>query len=112
MRQTLAMIERSRGKALPHLIVPTLFDKRTRASRQTLDLLQERYGQALWELVIPVDTQLRDASRNGAPLPLVAPSARATLAYSALLDTVLEAQRPAAISLPADVPKAEVHAHV
>ncbi|NIO42389.1 MAG: ParA family protein, partial [Burkholderiales bacterium] len=54
---------------MPHLIVPTLFDKRTRASRQTLDLLQERYGQALWELVIPVDTQLRDASRNGAPLP-------------------------------------------
>ncbi len=112
MKRTLAMIEHSRGGALPHLIVPTLFDKRTRASRQTLEILQARYGAALWELVIPIDTQLRDASRNGDPLPLVAPTARGSLAYSALLDTLLEAQNLPKPPYTAGAPTTEINAHV
>ena len=89
MERTLAMIARAR-EALPYLIVPTLYDKRTRASREALELLHHHYSRHLWDLVIPVDTQFRDASKQGVPLTAMNPQARGVLAFSALLDTVLE----------------------
>lgn len=69
MLHTLAMIQRSREKVLPYVIVPTLFDRRTRASLQVLQELRERYPAQTWDAVIPIDTQFREASRAGAPLP-------------------------------------------
>jgi len=92
MERTLAMVGRARKTPLPYLIVPTLYDKRTRASRETLELLHESYAQHLWDLVIPVDTQFRDASKKGIPLTMMNTQARGVLAFSALLDTVLEMQ--------------------
>jgi len=88
MVRTLAMISRAR-EPLPYLIVPTLYDRRTRASREALELLQHHYSTRLWELVIPVDTQFRDASKRGIPLTAMNPQARGVLAFAALLDTVL-----------------------
>ncbi|WJW74554.1 ParA family protein [Thiohalobacter sp. IOR34] len=94
MLHTLQMISRSRGGELPYLILPTLFDRRTRASTDALRALQERYPARLWDGLIPVDTQFREASRVGRPLTLWQPAARGARAYRALLDTLLE--RPAA----------------
>jgi len=90
------MIARSLRKALPHTIVPTLFDRRTRASTDSLQVLQERYHGALWEGVIPIDTQFREASREGIPLPLAQPKARGTLAYADLLAELLAITQPVA----------------
>ena len=92
MERTLAMIARARKPALPYLIVPTLYDKRTRASRDALEMLREGHAEHLWDLVIPVDTQFRDASKKGIPLMTMNSQARGVLAFSALLDTVLEMQ--------------------
>lgn len=89
MLSTITMIARSLRKTLPHTIVPTLFDRRTRASSDSLDVMRERYHGTLWEGVIPIDTQFREASRIGAPLPLVQPKARGTLAYAELLAELL-----------------------
>lgn len=89
MVRTLAMVTRSRKNGLPYTIVPTLFDRRTKASAESLRLLREKYGPELWGAVIPVDTQFREASGAGIPLPLVAPQARGVVAYTALLDTLL-----------------------
>ena len=98
MLKTLTMITRSRSIRLPYTIVPTMFDRRTRASTETLRLLRTRYADDLWNSVIPVDTQFREASRMGVPLPMLMPQSRGVLAYTRLLDTLLshDAKQPEA----------------
>ena len=87
---TLRMVESARGAPLPHLVVPTLFDRRTRAATDTLAAMRARTDITLWDSAIPVDTQLREASRMGVPLTLRHPYARGSLAYQALLATLRE----------------------
>jgi chromosome partitioning protein len=89
MQRTLAMVQRTRPKPLPCTIVPTLFDRRTRASVECLSRLRESYADGLWDAFIPVDTQFRDASKSGVPLSVLAPGARGVQAYDALLNTLL-----------------------
>lgn len=88
---TLNMIMQSRNEVLHYTVVPTLYDRRTKASRGTLEALQEQYPETLWPGVIPVDTQFREASRVGAPLSMIAPGARGVQAYSNLLEHLLSA---------------------
>ncbi len=91
MVRTVAMITRSRSMELPHTIVPTLFDRRTRASVTALRALRKIYGpNELWRFMIPVDTQFREASQVGQPLPMIAPRSRGVIAYSRLLDSLVE----------------------
>jgi len=90
MLNTLDMIGRSRKLTLPYTIVPTLFDRRTRASMETLEQLKHRYGDRVWSSEIPIDTRLREASQAGVPPSLYAPSSRAVLAYTDLLEHLLE----------------------
>ena len=45
-----------------YTIVPTMFDKRTKASILAFKRLQEVYTKQIWSGVIPVDTNLRNAS--------------------------------------------------
>ncbi|MFO7551063.1 MAG: ParA family protein [Haliea sp.] len=90
MTRTLAMVNRSRPRHLQHLIVPTMFDRRTRAATQALQELRERYhGLALWDGVVPVDTRFREASQQGVPLSLLAPDSRGAQAFLVLLEDLL-----------------------
>ncbi|MBO3275747.1 ParA family protein [Pseudomonas schmalbachii] len=95
MIATLAMINRSRRQALPFSIVPTLFDRRTQASIGALRVLRDSYPDNLWRAFIPVDTRLRDASRNGLVPSRFDGSSRGVIAYRALLQHLL-AGEPAA----------------
>ena len=90
MERTLSMVARARKSAVPYLIVPTLYDKRTRASREALEMLREHNPENLWDLVIPVDTQFRDASKRGVPLTVMNSQAKGALACEALMETILE----------------------
>ncbi len=90
MLRTLEMLGQSSGKALPYTIVPTLYDKRTRASLDTFQRLQKDHGEHLWPRFIPVDTRFREASRQRKPLPLMQPGARGSMAYGVLLDDLLK----------------------
>ncbi|MDT8387926.1 MAG: ParA family protein [Thiogranum sp.] len=85
MLRTLQMIGRSRGTPLPYCIIPTFFDRRTRASTDALRVLRDQHGEHLWPRVIPVDTQFRDASRAGLPINSFNPNARGSEAYASLL---------------------------
>ena len=85
MLHTLQMIGRSRGGALAYTVIPTFFDRRTRASLDALRALRDQYGDRLWPRVIPVDTQFREASRAGLPINLFNPAARGVEAYASLL---------------------------
>lgn len=89
MLKTLDMIQRSRHQTLEYTIVPTMFDKRTRASTSSLNTLRNQYEDRLWDGVISVDTQLREASRVGIPASILSPKSKAIVAYNELLKTLL-----------------------
>jgi chromosome partitioning protein len=71
------------------LIVPTMFDRRTRASIESLRTLREEHPNETWQSVIPVDTQFREASHQGVPLNYLNPHTRGVQAYAELLETLL-----------------------
>ena len=94
MERTLKMIARSRQQDIPYLIVPTMFDRRTRASVQCLRTMRDTHQEKLWRSVIPVDTRLRDASSaHQTPLQFD-PESRGAQAYQQLLRDLLGEQRP------------------
>ena len=98
MVKTMAMITRARKTSLPCTILPTMFDKRTRASMLSLQQLQEKYGPNMSQVLVPIDTQFRDASRQGVPLPVKCPSSRGSVAYSEFIEELMSA---AEVSQPA-----------
>ncbi len=89
MMHSLKIMQGSRARAFCSTIVPTMYDRRTKASNQALQELMSLYPQQLWSGVIPVDTRLRDASTLHTPANIVSPHARGVVAYSALLDDLL-----------------------
>ncbi|MFT4247725.1 MAG: ParA family protein [Pseudomonas sp.] len=58
MVRTADMVQRSRRRELPVSILPTLFDRRTRAGHASLKDMQTTYGDRVWEDAIPVDTRI------------------------------------------------------
>ncbi|WP_404402005.1 ParA family protein [Idiomarina seosinensis] len=85
MMRTLTLIQKSRRQDYQYTIIPTLYDKRTRASLDTFKKLVERYDDAVWNGMIPIDTKFRDASNEQLPPSLYAPKSRGVLAYQSLL---------------------------
>jgi len=85
MMRTLTLIQKSRGHGYSYTIIPTLYDKRTRASLDTYKKLVERYGKSVWSGMIPIDTKFRDASNQQLPPSVYAPKSRGVLAYQSLL---------------------------
>jgi chromosome partitioning protein len=65
MVHTLKMVMTSQKRPLPYTIVPTLFDRRTKASVITLKEMRELYPEHVWQETIPIDTKFRDASHEG-----------------------------------------------
>lgn len=88
MVRTLDMIRRSARRAPSYLIVPTLYDPRTRASVESLAALRRQYPERLWDGLIPEDTRFRDASKRGRPLTVLRPWGRGSRAYRKLLATL------------------------
>ncbi len=86
MLHTLKMILRSQEIPLPYTIVPTFFDRRTKASLDSLNYLREQYSDMLWDDVIPVDTKFRESSKAGIPPTVYSPNSHGVLAYRKLLE--------------------------
>ena len=96
MLRTLEMIGHSQGGIMPYTIIPTFFDRRTRASIDALRAMRDLHGEHLWARMIPIDTQFREASREGKPISAYNPDARGTEAYSSLLRWLQQASSPLA----------------
>lgn len=92
MLHTLSMINHSRQQSLPYLIVPTMYDRRTRSSSQSLAMMRAQHQNSVWNNVIPVDTQFRDASKVGIPLPILNKESHGSLAYAELLSHLKDAE--------------------
>ncbi len=66
---------------LNYQILPTMFDKRTNASKRTLMSLKNLYGARVSPVIIPIDTKFRDASRMGVPPSFLFPDSQGVKAY-------------------------------
>lgn len=89
MVETLAMVRKSIGKDLDYMIVPSMFDRRTRISAMCLEIMREKYPDNIWRFVVPIDTKLRDASREGISVIDLKVNSRASIAYQRLLNDLL-----------------------
>jgi len=88
MMRTLKMIEHSLKTEIIYHVLPTLYDKRTIASKQCLQQLQEENPEHITTAVIPVDTKFRDASHVGKPLSRMAAKTHGNVAYKNFLKEV------------------------
>lgn len=85
MVRTLAIMQKSRQRPFKVTIVPTMYDKRTRASLQTLTQLKHDYPSQVWSSAVPIDTKFRDASLKHMPASHFAAGSRGVFAYKQLL---------------------------
>ncbi|EKN4604255.1 ParA family protein [Vibrio parahaemolyticus] len=85
MIRTLTIMQKSRPGGFKVTIVPTMYDKRTRASLQTLTQLKKDYPNQVWTSAVPIDTKFRDASLKHLPASHFASGSRGVFAYKQLL---------------------------
>ena len=88
MMETFKILKGTKAKELHYLIVPTMFDCRTKASHMSLASMKESYGDLVWDKYIPEDTRLRDASQAHVPATKMYPNCRGSKAYVDLLNTL------------------------
>jgi len=86
MMRTLQIMQKSKPAGFKVCIVPTMYDKRTRASLQTLQELKVRFPEQVWASAVPIDTKFRDASIKHMPPSLFARNCRGVFAYKTLLN--------------------------
>ncbi len=89
MMETLNMVIKAQHHTIDYKIVPTMFDRRTKASIKALRNMRDEFGGHLWEKVVPVDTKFRDASRLHRTPSYLYPDTHGVLAYYKLADTLL-----------------------
>jgi chromosome partitioning protein len=90
MIATMALMRSSQQRDYAFTIIPTMYDKRTRASLEAYKELKVKYQDKVWSAVVPVDTKFRDASVAQTPPNVFAPSSRGVFAYNTLLTYLLQ----------------------
>ncbi len=85
MLKTFEIMQRSRKDEIVYTIIPTMFDRRTRASLEALQSIKQQYSHDVWPTAIPVDTKFRDASVAHQAICDFAPNSRGNHAYRQLL---------------------------
>jgi cellulose biosynthesis protein BcsQ len=85
--KVLEMLDHS-GTVVDYLLVPTMYDQRTNASKRCLSFLQNRYPDRLWLGYIPVDTKFRDPSRLGVIPSFLYAQSHGVKAYEKLVATL------------------------
>lgn len=91
MMKTLSMVIKAQHHNIEHTIVPTMFDRRTKASFEALRNMRDKFSDHLWPKVIPVDTKFREASSLHKTPSFAFPNTHGVVAYHKLADTLLSA---------------------
>lgn len=92
MMKTMELMQNEQSSPFSYTIVPTMFDKRTKASLLAYKHLQELYGKHLWAGVIPVDTNFRNASQAQRVPSDFASTSRGVVAYRKLLSHLIQVE--------------------
>lgn len=93
MMNTIHLMQRENKEPFKYIILPTMFDKRTKASLLAYHKLKESYGDSVWNNVIPIDTNFRNASSEQKVPSDFAPSSRGVHAYKKLLNVLIEYEK-------------------
>lgn len=92
MIKVLTMLGSSRLD-INYKILPTMFDKRTNASKRTLMSLKNQYGSKVSPIIVPTDTKFRDASRMGVPPAFLFPRCQGVEAYQQFVQFLLASKQ-------------------
>lgn len=84
MLATTNMVYKRQNNPPNFICVPTLFDRRTRASVDSLRYLRMHYEEILWRSVISIDTHFRDASQAHIVPSTFNPESRGVFEYQQL----------------------------
>ncbi|MBU2893217.1 ParA family protein [Colwellia sp. D2M02] len=90
MIKTLEIMQGEQAEKFKYTIVPTMFDKRTKASILAFKKLQDLYSNKVWPGVVPVDTNLRNASLAQKVPSDYAANSRGSIAYKSLLNYLIK----------------------
>lgn len=90
MIKTMDIMQGEQEKLFEYTIVPTMFDKRTKASMMAFQQLQDTYKHTVWPGVIPVDTNFRNASVCQKVPSHFSENSRGVFAYKSLLEYLLK----------------------
>ncbi|REL30239.1 ParA family protein [Thalassotalea euphylliae] len=90
MMKTMEIMQGEQQEPFTYTIVPTMFDKRTKASLLAYQKLQELYGDKVWPGVVPVDTNFRNASVSQKVPSDYAGNSRGVYAYKSLLKHLIK----------------------
>jgi len=88
MLKTVSMVYKKAASRPAVIIVPTMYDKRTRASRDALLFLKNEHPASIWRYYIPVDTRFRDASHAHIVPSKFCPDSRGVEAYKQLVGDI------------------------
>ncbi|SFC22987.1 ParA family protein [Pseudoalteromonas denitrificans] len=100
MMRTMQLMQSSQAKQYQYTIIPTMYDKRTKASLEAYKTLRATYQDAVWPGVIPIDTKFRDASLAMKSPVIYCPRSRGVFAYIALLEYLFKIEGKALSELP------------
>ena len=90
MLNTLTMVFKPPRELPGVVIVPTMYDKRTRASVDSLRYMRQHFEKYLWRSVISVDTSFRNASQSHALPSRYADDARGVGEYQQLCRDIIK----------------------
>ncbi|MGL1955929.1 MAG: ParA family protein [Colwellia sp.] len=90
MIKTMEIMQGEQESPFQYTIVPTMFDKRTKASILAFKKLQEDYSDKVWPGVVPIDTNFRNASVAQQVPSHFARNSRGVFAYKSLLNYLIK----------------------
>lgn len=91
MVRTFTVMQRANKSVhFEYIIVPTMYDRRTKACVQSLSYLKTHYSDQVWDECIPVDTNFRDSSAKRLPLPIMNPQSTGAVSYRDLLKFLVQ----------------------
>ncbi|MBL4899267.1 MAG: ParA family protein [Colwellia sp.] len=90
MIKTMDLMQGEQDKPFKYTIIPTMFDKRTKASILSYQQLQDTYKEKVWPGVIPIDTNFRNASVARKVPSHFSVNSRGVFAYKSLLDYLMK----------------------
>jgi chromosome partitioning protein len=93
MIKTMELMQGEQAEPFDYMIIPTMFDKRTKASLLSHQQLQNVYQEKVWPGIIPIDTNFRNASVARKVPSHFSASSRGVFAYKKLLDYLMKSPK-------------------
>jgi chromosome partitioning protein len=101
LRETVQLLEENYNVELPILLLPTMFDMRTRLARKLLKHFEEELPVPVCETAIRQSIKVREAAILGVPMMTLRASAAIALDYLALAEEISQTITPRASHPPA-----------